>query len=798
MVRKLLSVTLVLIIAICALPFNVTADIDPPAALGAPEHFGVKHNSGDSVRYTFSAPEDLRSYIEKRAADDPENKQTCTIHFQIDYKIDSGSWHHTTAWDSPKTVPDKLDDLYFTFTNGKDYADSNVWNMTAIFPEDEALKAFGDGGWDYLTGHSITFRARFAESFDGGKTYVLSPWSKEYTLSANTKADYNKLINHAPTLLSADVKILRGGEPYFELRLGRIPGDIQDLSSMSGNSVRTEIWMRRAGDKDFKYIHYEWANWEYLEIQASDYFKGLTQSYAEEGYEIKTRYALDLRQYYQSGYKDSSNSVDIYSPFSNVISHNMPAWSEASPWAATELKKADDYGLIPDSLKGADMTKPITREEFAELAVKLYEKTTGTAATAASPNPFTDTTNLEILKAFKVGVTTGTSATTFAPKELTNREQVATMLSRAIRVIAPGADFSTDGAPSFSDQKDISSWALEHVKFMSKHEIIKGTNGKFMPKATTTAEKAAGYATTTREQAIAMSVRSYEKFKGSAASKAEAAAITASITPARAAGPVVTPAQAPAVTGDKVAFGNRTAPSANSIVGVWYCFQYNAAARTAHHHYYVFCSDGTFFRGLPDNGIYNLDKSELKNQPTTSTYPDYGTYTFSGGKGEMKGNNGIDTPIVMDTKYSSLKIGNTQGFMFLPWLDNVKLDGSFTTVSPNPEGKITGDMLKREPNSIVRFSKDGTFEDRKGLLRYTGKDIPIGEEYEKYVYPGKGTYEIKDFTIIMNYDDGLKSRHKIVLPIEDLDKVDYSAGVIYPSAVNIRNYARMYSLSTHE
>jgi len=799
--RRLSAVLLALMIIICGLPITASADIEPPVTLGAPEHFGVRHNSGDSVRYTFSAPEDLRSYIEKRAADDPENKQTFTIHFQIDYKIDNGSWHHTAAWDSPKTVPDKIDDLYFTFTNGKDYADSDSCNMSGIFPEDEALKAFYDAGWDYLNGHSITFRARFAESFDGGKTYVLSPWSKEYTLSANIKADYNKLINHAPTLLSADVKIARGGEPYFEVRLGRIPGEIQDLNSMSGNSVRTEIWMRRAGDKDFKYIHYEWSNYEYLEIQASDYFKGETQSYDAEGYEIKTRYALDLRNYYQSGYKGSSNSVDIYGPFSNVISHNMPAWSEASPWAATELKKADDYGLIPESLKGEDMTKPITREEFAELAVKLYEKTTGKAAVAASPNPFTDTNNPEILKAFKVGVTTGTSATTFAPKELTNREQVATMLSRAIRVMAPGADFSTEGAPAFTDQKDISSWALEHVKFMSKNEIIKGTDGKFMPKATTTAEKASGYATTTREMALAMSVRSYERFKESAASVPSAAAKPANSPdqdPAAAADKPVPAAEPAAAAGNKILFAQKKEPALNNIVGVWYCFQYNVAANTAHHHYYVFCSDGTFFRGLPDNGIYNLDKSELKDLPATSTFPDYGTYTFINGSGEMKGNNGKVNSIVMDAKYPSLKIGNVDGFMFLPWLDNVKLDGFFTTVVPNLEGKITGQMLEWEPDSIIRFSKDGTFEDQKGLLRYTGKDFPIGEDYEKYVYPGKGTYEIKDFTIIMNYDDGVKSRHKIVLPVEDLDKVDYSAGVIYPSAVNIRNYARMYRLSAFE
>ncbi len=66
------------------------------------------------------------------------------------------------------------------------------------------------------------------------------------------------------------------------------------------------------------------------------------------------------------------------------------------------------------------MTKPITREEFCELAVLLYEKVTETAAAPVSPNPFTDTTNSQILKAYALGITTGTSTTTFSPNTLIN------------------------------------------------------------------------------------------------------------------------------------------------------------------------------------------------------------------------------------------------------------------------------------------------------------------------------------------------------------------------------------------
>ena len=222
-------------------------------------------------------------------------------------------------------------------------------------------------------------------------------------------------------------------------------------------------------------------------------------------------YSYQLRVYYDY-YEGWPDVQPIYSPVSNTATIGSGSfYSDASAWAEPELIKANELGLIPDILKGADMTKPITREEFCELAVLLYEKVTKTTATPSSPNPFTDTTNSQILKAYALGITTGTSATTFAPKTLINREQCAGMLFRAIRAVAPSADYSVAGIKDFPDQKNISSWAVDATKYMSKLGIIKGdATGNFMPKATTTAQTAAGYGMATREAAIIMTARTYE------------------------------------------------------------------------------------------------------------------------------------------------------------------------------------------------------------------------------------------------------------------------------------------------
>lgn len=195
---------------------------------------------------------------------------------------------------------------------------------------------------------------------------------------------------------------------------------------------------------------------------------------------------------------DSTFSAVATSPFSNVASIGV----KSSAWAKTEIDKADKYGLLPASLTGVDYTGPISREEFAELSVKLYQVYTKKTAQPASPNPFIDCTNPEILKSYQLKIVNGTAPNKFEPKASTNREQIAAMLYRAVKAMKPDADFSTAGAPIFSDSKSVSNWAVENVKFMSKNNFIGGVgNSRFDPKGTAT-----------REQAIAIAVRVYEKY----------------------------------------------------------------------------------------------------------------------------------------------------------------------------------------------------------------------------------------------------------------------------------------------
>ena len=229
---------------------------------------------------------------------------------------------------------------------------------------------------------------------------------------------------------------------------------------------------------------------------------------------------VKARAYFNGATADGTPRV---SDFSNELVLNEKADFQASTWAQNELAEAEKLNLIPDSLKNGDLTKSITREEFAEVSVKAYEALTGKKATPVASNPFVDTKNTEVLKAYNLGITTGTSATTFEPNALLNREQAATMLTRTYKkatidgwTIADDSKFPLEYTKSntFADDKDISSWAKDSVYFMNANGIINGVgDNKFAPKNTTSAEEAVGYANATREQAIIIATRMVKNLK---------------------------------------------------------------------------------------------------------------------------------------------------------------------------------------------------------------------------------------------------------------------------------------------
>lgn len=203
----------------------------------------------------------------------------------------------------------------------------------------------------------------------------------------------------------------------------------------------------------------------------------------------------DAKVYFENGKYTVEKTYEIKKP--------TKKWSKASDWAVSELSNALDYALIPTLLNGKDFTQTITRAEFAATAVRLYESISMKSAEATTQNPFTDTTDSEILKAYALGITNGTSDTTFDPNSLITRQEMATMMTRALEKAKISTDVNLNKVNKFTDHDKIEDWALNGVYFMSNLGIIKGKGNNTFDVL----------GSATREEAIAVSVRSVNYYK---------------------------------------------------------------------------------------------------------------------------------------------------------------------------------------------------------------------------------------------------------------------------------------------
>ena len=238
------------------------------------------------------------------------------------------------------------------------------------------------------------------------------------------------------------------------------------------------------------------------EFEAEKSYRVTVELYAKDGYTFAKDLKGTINGIKETKYVTMSNKnriyVDVVMP--EIEESEEYTWSKASEWAEPELKEASKQNLIPEIFDEANLTKNITRKEFAHTVVKMYEKITGQKAVPIAKNPFTDTKDKEVLKAYNIGITNGTSDTTFSPDALITREQMATMMTRALT--KAGKDTSRpESAKLFVDDSEFSEYAKDSIYYMSSIEIIKGVGeNKFNAKGNAS-----------REQALAISIRCVKK-----------------------------------------------------------------------------------------------------------------------------------------------------------------------------------------------------------------------------------------------------------------------------------------------
>lgn len=191
-------------------------------------------------------------------------------------------------------------------------------------------------------------------------------------------------------------------------------------------------------------------------------------------------------------------SSDLISKVDGVITNVPDIFAGASSWALPELKQAFGLGLTTSETL-SKYTEAITREDFAGLAVRLYEKLTGKTL-APDYNPvFKDTNNAQVNQAYRLGIVNGLTNDTFGPKNPITRQEMSVMLLRTVKLAKPGVALDTTTKTTFNDSGSISSWAQDAMNFVVNYGIMNGVAGN----------KLDPHGNTTREQAILLSLRTY-------------------------------------------------------------------------------------------------------------------------------------------------------------------------------------------------------------------------------------------------------------------------------------------------
>ncbi|GMQ56532.1 hypothetical protein AN1V17_09250 [Vallitalea sediminicola] len=157
--------------------------------------------------------------------------------------------------------------------------------------------------------------------------------------------------------------------------------------------------------------------------------------------------------------------------------------SSASSWAQPEIEEAYYYDLMPYKLMSSNLKNKITRAEFASLVVKMYETITGEMVEQASMDTFTDTDDVDVLKANTLEIMLGSNQQA-KPDDLVTRQQMAVMYYRTLSKVYDffGEEIdSIDGVLTINDKELIADWATKAVDYINENDIMKGSDGNFNP-----------------------------------------------------------------------------------------------------------------------------------------------------------------------------------------------------------------------------------------------------------------------------------------------------------------------------
>ena len=200
----------------------------------------------------------------------------------------------------------------------------------------------------------------------------------------------------------------------------------------------------------------------------------------------------------------------------------------------------------------------------------------------------------------------------------------------------------------------------------------------------------------------------------------------------------------------------------DGIVGVWQGISLQTSASSGIRYNVfspIFLTNGQAYFGpkFPTEGLDELDS----RIPPELHSRDWGTYTFSNGRGVLKMPYG-NIPLRMENDKLIITANQTDHRFFqLSSVDGARFNGTY----------VMSEAYEKIP--VITFTADGRFTDN-GAIKV------LYHEYTDCVnpglLPGSGTYEVKNYSILFNYTDGRKI--KLAFLGTDYDKNNQSPATL--------------------
>lgn len=145
-------------------------------------------------------------------------------------------------------------------------------------------------------------------------------------------------------------------------------------------------------------------------------------------------------------------------------------------WAAEDVQMAGYYNLVGIDLL-TDYGRTVTREELYATGVHIYENFTGEEAALPLRNPFKDTDEPLILKAYELKLIKLPANGRFQPYQPVTKKDIVLMLYQVIKACAPELNLNIPS--SFSSKSTYSSAGLlmDAVSYTTQNGLVQGKPG---------------------------------------------------------------------------------------------------------------------------------------------------------------------------------------------------------------------------------------------------------------------------------------------------------------------------------